>query len=95
MVTCWRRKAKSSLGRAADDDEGGLTGAGAAFTLEGAVVTTCFTGTRSLLWPTAFSLFVLAPEGIVAGGASLTVGVCSASVAGVWLARVSSSWIQG
>src|SRR5205814_2218629 len=49
IVTCWRSKAKSILGRA------GLTGGAGGATVAVAVVTTSSAG-KSRLWPTVFSL---------------------------------------
>ena len=56
MVICWRRNAKSTLGRRRRFSGGTvLTGGGVGATLPVAVVTTPSAGT-SRLWPTAVSL---------------------------------------
>ena len=56
MVTCWRRNAKSALGRTGRFTGGTrLTGGGVGATVAVAVVTTSSAGT-SRLWPTAVSL---------------------------------------
>ena len=56
-VTCWRRNAKSTLGRAGRFAGVGLTGGGVGATVALAVVTTSSAG-KSRLWPTAVSLAV-------------------------------------
>ena len=64
MVTCWRRKVKSILGRLASG--AGLTEGVGGATVALAVVTTFCAG-KSRLWPTASSLV---ETGLSVGGGS-------------------------
>ena len=83
MVTCWRKKAKSTLGRLADDAEGGLTGAGTGSTLDGAVVTTC-SAEISALWPTALPLPVGAAVDGTGAAAAVDIGLSLGDSHGKW-----------
>src|ERR1700736_6302920 len=87
MVTCWRRNAKSTLGRAGRFAHGpGLTGGGVGATVALAVVTTSSAG-KSRLWPTAVSLVEAeAPPLAVQGSA------WSMLEAGALLGTVGPGW---
>ena len=99
MVPCWRRNAKSTLGRAGRFAGGAdLTGGGVGATVALAVATTSSAGT-SRLWPTASSLVeagtpaVVGDNGLSFEGAQVVVGDSGLSL-GCSRVAVGDSWLS-